>query len=229
MTSFNPLSNLVNDIDTKSNVTTGIEPLVKAWREGAATRNPSNPVRAMLRKWSVRYLGFVRRRFDRASKGDGTWQPLALSTLLKRRHGGAGGVSRKVARTKGQALSVLKRRGLGPGSPEAAAILGSASILRDTGILFASLSPGAAGSLQEDIPGGIRVGFAPIQHGDDRLTIQRLAAIHDGGGSIPGRPPARPILVEPDQTTVKGMIADAKAAVAELLRISSSGQKEVRG
>lgn len=220
MTQFNPL------IDAKVSVVSGIGPLIKAWEAGHSTGNVANPLRLMLRKWSARYLGFVRRRFDRASKGDGTWKPLAKSTLLARRHGGAGGVTRRKASTKRQALAVLRSKGKGASSPEAAAILGSASILRDTGVLFAALNPGAPGALEQPIPGGIRVGFAAASHGTSPITIQRLAAIHNSGGSN-GRPPARPILVAPDGPTVAGMRADAKVAVAALLKAAAAKATEV--
>lgn len=39
------------------------------------------------KRWTIRYRSFVQQRFDRASKGDGTWVPLAPSTIRARRKG----------------------------------------------------------------------------------------------------------------------------------------------
>ena len=41
---------------------------------------------AMFRNWVDRYHDFAVRRYDSASKGDGTWQGLAQSTILARAH-----------------------------------------------------------------------------------------------------------------------------------------------
>lgn len=37
--------------------------------------------------WNRIYSAFIRKRFVRASRGDGTWQPLAPSTIARRRKG----------------------------------------------------------------------------------------------------------------------------------------------
>jgi hypothetical protein len=43
-------------------------------------------LQVVYKKWAVRYRSFVQIRFDKASKGDGTWDPLADSTIAGRRN-----------------------------------------------------------------------------------------------------------------------------------------------
>lgn len=43
----------------------------------------------MFKQWAVRYRAFVQDRFDRASKGDGTWPALSPVTIASRRRGGS--------------------------------------------------------------------------------------------------------------------------------------------
>ena len=54
------------------------------------------------KQWAVRYSAFVRKRFAR--EGDGTWAPLASSTLMKRRKQGKGA---KILRDTGTLLNAL--------------------------------------------------------------------------------------------------------------------------
>lgn len=134
----------------------------------AAMRNMrAGPLRDGIIQAAHLYLGFTRQRFLKAARGDGTWKPLAASTIARRRKG--------------------RRRG---GSPE---------ILRDTGILFNSLSAGAHGSVIRDIPNGVEVG------------TQIKYAKHHQRPTVPGRPPVRKILVPPDDVTRRRM-RDAIAA-----------------
>lgn len=50
----------------------------------------------IFQQWARIFTAFIRRRFDRASRGDGTWPPLAPSTIARRRKGRKGTV-RKVS------------------------------------------------------------------------------------------------------------------------------------
>lgn len=52
--------------------------------KGTAT---SGPVADMKKQWAMRYRSFAQLRFDKASKGDGTWPPLKASTIAGRRKG----------------------------------------------------------------------------------------------------------------------------------------------
>ena len=39
----------------------------------------------VFKKWAVRYRSYVQQRFDKASKGDGTWRALSVNTVARRR------------------------------------------------------------------------------------------------------------------------------------------------
>lgn len=56
----------------------------KSELKGTAT---SGPVASMKKQWAMRYRSFAQLRFDKASKGDGTWPPLKASTIARRRKG----------------------------------------------------------------------------------------------------------------------------------------------
>jgi len=47
----------------------------------------TGPIVAMKKQWAMRYRSFAQLRFDKASKGDGTWPPLKPSTIAGRRGG----------------------------------------------------------------------------------------------------------------------------------------------
>lgn len=95
------------------------------------------------------------------------------------------------------------------------------SILRDTGTLFAALSPtfsGKPGAVEENIPFGIRVGYGgPARHteGGEKSppTIADIASFHQNGTS---RLPKREIIVAPDSKTIRGMISDMERAIDKL-------------
>jgi len=42
------------------------------------------PIQKCFKRWALRYRTFLRRRFDRFSKGGGTWAPLAVRTIAAR-------------------------------------------------------------------------------------------------------------------------------------------------
>lgn len=176
----------------------------------------------VMRQWGTRYLGFVRRRFVGASRGDGTWRPLAESTIKARRSGRVAGLGKlKGVKRKAGALREIRKRVKGGaldafvGTAIETSIMGSAAILRDTGVLLNALTPGTVGSLLQPSYGELRVrcGFAPVPHGDGSTTIQDIAAYHQTGG---GKLPQRTILVEPDDATVRGMLNDLSVAFTKI-------------
>ena len=148
--------------------------------------NDARAMREAYKNWGLFYLAFTKRRFKNFSRGGGNWKALADSTVARRKK------PKKGERAKrGKAAT---------------------AILRDKSSLFNALSVGVRGNLFKNIPGGIRVGFAPTPHPKARVTIQRLAIIHDSGDGVP----KREILVEPDGTTKRRMIKEYKKALAKL-------------
>lgn len=156
------------------------------------------PIRDFYTVAAARYLAFVRARFIRASRGDGTWKPLALATKIKR--------LQKIAPARlRQFIHVT------PGRTRAEQLANLAGtrpfpILRDTGLLFNSLTSGAPGSVR--------------QYGQDSVTVGtniKYAGFHQNGGTIPGRPPQRTILVPPDDTTVEAMLNDLTNALLQAI------------
>ena len=92
------------------------------------------------------------------------------------------------------------------------------SILRDTGTLFNALYPTLhPGAIEEKIPGGVRCGFGGNEPhpGRGAVTIFQLAEIHQLGL---GHVPARPIIVDPDSSTLSQMVAVAQKAIDDLAR-----------
>lgn len=193
---------------------------------GMSRTPPPPPIARMFDQWGHRYETFIRRRFDRYSKGGGDWAPLALSTGNARR-----APARRSAASPlrtGAASSLFRDTARG------GALVGTgrrASILVNTGILKAALTIGARGNQFKQIPGGVRYGFGPEKHpaGKKALSaesirgltsrraklknlpnIDQLAAFHQYGGK---HLPARPILVPPDAATLRGMQNDGARAM----------------
>lgn len=131
------------------------------------------------------WFGFLRRRFDSASRGDGTWPDLAPSTKAKRfRRKFAGRFQRFVRRVvRGQRATRLQELVAG------ARFL----ILRDTDELYRSLKPGDRGNYLRITRRGIEAGTTVV-HGQYHQNPTR-----------PGRPPRREFLVEPDHQTADHM------------------------
>ena len=94
---------------------------------------------------------------------------------------------------------------------------GKAALLRDTNTMFAALDPQfqrKPGQLQKDVPFGIKVGYGGGgSHPISSLSVTKLAELHQTGE---GNLPARQMIVEPDQQTVKGMAADMQRAMGKL-------------
>ena len=159
--------------------------------------NGSGPIRQMLRQWGRRYLGFTKKRFLKLSRGGGDWKALASSTIRGRRKPRG-----KTARSK------TRRTG------------GKVAILRDTGTLLAAVSKGNAGNLFKNIRNGVRVGIGPKKHPNGKATLADIAEFHDAGR---GNLPKREIFVEPDQSTINGMVSDAQRAMTRLFRSKQIG------
>lgn len=71
------------EVDVKLDLRT-----LKLWSDNVASQLSSSQdgeLRKVFKKWAIRYRSYVQLRFDKASKGDGTWQPLAPSTVAGRR------------------------------------------------------------------------------------------------------------------------------------------------
>lgn len=164
----------------------------------------NGPVRKGFKQWGARYRSFLRERFDKYSKGGGDWAPLSPKTIARRR--------------KGRARTTVR------GERDRRFKLGTVSILRDKGIMFAALDPvfrNKPGQLQDDIPFGIRVGFGgAAPHGDDKITVAYLALIHDQGL---GHVPARVIVVAPDSATQRGMASDMERAHNQMVKDTNAG------
>lgn len=195
-----------------------------------AVRSPATgPIGEGLKQAAAFYLAFIRRRFDRASKGDGTWPDLAPSTKLARMRKTQKGrkklaaSAKKRGRLRKQAAAMRKRvdriggaagaamsdqidrwlmKEIGRISPVA---LARFSILRDTGLLSNSLSLGGPGNVQTMLSDGIQVG-----------TQINYARFHQQP-SVPGQPPQRPIFVDPDNSTAERMRKALSAAVLKAI------------
>ena len=99
------------------------------------------------------------------------------------------------------------------------------AILRDTGTLFAALSPtftGKPGALEEGIPFGIRVGYGgPSRHPDGKATIADIASFHQTGN---GKLPVREIIVAPLPNVIEGMARDMQRALRQLAKDNESNE-----
>ena len=190
---------------------------------------------AMFNQWVQRYSAWIRERFVSASRGDGTWQPLSAATIYARSRAAitrvyklfkAGEITAaqrdkklKIARRSQQrwvkqayGKAIKGKKGL-EGLPTA-----GVAILRDTGVLFNALTVGAVGNVnrRKGLVAEFGIG-GPAQHPGARgATIGRIAAYHDQGGTIPGRPPQRQILWMPPSELIALMLQDAQRALKAL-------------
>ena len=98
-----------------------------------------------------------------------------------------------------------RRRGTGQGGP---------SILRDTGTLFAALTPlwdSPPGGINQIIPGGVRVGFGGTgAHPTGLTTVAEIANFHQEGS---GRLPKREIIVDPTRDVLDACARDLEKAL----------------
>lgn len=159
-----------------ADVRVNFRPLERLARKIETRHGPLNDVYI---QWAARYRAFAKRRFVKASRGDGTWKDLSPVTKKRRRKARRGHKGPRVF-----------------------------AILRDTGTLFAALEPRLEnpGSLKKLLQKGVRVGYGgSAKHPSGGLTIARLAEIHNRGL---GRVPQRKIIVTPDRKTMDTMVRD---------------------
>ena len=96
-----------------------------------------------------------------------------------------------------------------------------AMILQDTGVLRGGLSLDATGNINERDGLSQVYGIGgPATHGKDPITIGTIASYHQHGGSLPGRPPKREILVKPKagDPFYQQLTTDLNLAMRRLLR-----------
>jgi hypothetical protein len=185
-----------------SGLTSSIDRAIKAM-----SQTSSGPLRDGFNAASAVYLGFTRQRFNKFSKGGGDWPDLALSTKVARLRKTKSG-KRKYDKVK----KVVRkdRRGAKRERVVGTLQLGGSNfaILRDTSILFNSLTTGSPGNINEMLPNGVRVG-----------TAIRYARHHQNPGR-PGRPPQRKILVSPDVATNERIKSILSMAIVTTLETS---------
>jgi len=170
-------------------------------------------MREPLAQSSTAYMAFIRERFARLSKGGGEWPDLALSTKIKRMRArfnrdmvrstgyseGGGetfaptGVRGRLLRPYGAKVKALAKSNPALTRGQLLAQVAASThfdILRDTDLLFNSVTQGAPGHLEQELEDGVRTG-----------TNVPYGRFHQAP-TIPGRPPVREILVVPDATTL---------------------------
>jgi len=174
----------------------------------------------MFNKWIARYQSFTRERYQAASRGDGTWPPLAQSTLLARayrlsrttRQKSPGyGKRTKVGRAAAGGWTATAKRQFAQGMMNAA-------ILRDTGLLFNALDINAPGNVVRNEGPTVEYGIGgPAGHAGGTATIGESAAAHQSGGVHGGATlPQRKILVAPPEAVIDAMVGDARQALNEI-------------
>lgn len=199
-----------------STVIVNIKPLL-ATVEGfrSLARVPAHPAfEAMFSQWTARYSGFSKKRYNRNALGAGDWEPLALSTIRARKE------SKTATKNQVKLDRALARRGIVASFQARDTRRGTlvaspkkVSILKDTEVLFGSLTIGAAGNAVTRAIGSVTYSIG----GTGQRSV--IARAHQDGNTK-NRMPARRILVQPDEQTLRGLRNDAIRAV----RAMSSGQ-----
>jgi len=87
-------------------------------------------------------------------------------------------------------------------------------ILKDTGALRNALVIGQAGSVITRGRASITFGFAPVPHVGGSATLAEIAGWHNTGA---GHNPKRTILIAPDASTVRQMVAATQAATDKVI------------
>lgn len=156
-------------------VTSVMERMNRAVRSLLAVDKP--PMRQGMIGAAGEYLAFTRRRYLKASAGDGTWKPLAFYTKLLR-----------ILRQRGLVAS-FGQRTIGKARIASLAQIAQTAnlpILIETGKLFSSLRPGDPHGVFKFLTERVEVGTA-VEY-----------AHHHQRPTKPGFPPQRTILVYPD-------------------------------
>lgn len=207
----------------------------------------SPEISTMLKRWRVIYLSFVHLRALAASRGNGTWAPLAPSTIRRRRRAAPhkrkrqGRASRQAARSskrvgkkalrrvKASEVSSTRNRAsqsaLALGQATGGAEQGrSLAILKDKGILLNVLNPTVnmtPGSYTEYNRFSVLVGYGgAATHPSGYATVAGIAEAHQLGN--PRRNlPKREIIVQPDLATRTLMQSQAQVALNLLVNRTS--------
>ena len=179
----------------------------------------------------ARYSEFSRRRFDRLSKsgGGGEWPPLKESTILSRRVASSGRNIRghRIADRRQRITQLQRQRRKAKTAEKVKAISGKirtltsgagTSILRDTGTLMNALSIGHSGNRIDKRIQAVAFGFRGAKHPGGKVTVKDIATFHQTGA---GPLPVRAILVQPDEPTRRGMLADGTRAMQQALRTAA--------
>lgn len=95
---------------------------------------------------------------------------------------------------------------------------GKPAILRDTGAMYAALTPtfvGAPGAVERRDALSVTVGFGgPGRHPGGQATVADIASFHDLGRGVP----QRKIIVPPSQEVLDAMSMDAERALEKLAK-----------
>lgn len=179
---------------------------------GAAARNPSEYpiIKQALVKAASLWMAYLRRRFITASRGDGTWEPLSLTTKIRR--------LRKQASLPFSRLRRAMRQTKEPSRIKQLAALAATrkfDILVVTRRLLNSISESSPEVVMRFERGrGIEISTRVPYH-----------LHHQEGGKIPGHPPKRLIYVQPDQATADKMQGQVTRAYEEIFRARRSAAK----
>lgn len=164
-----------------------------------------SPFRVALVRAAAIYLAFIRARFLKFSAGQGDWKPLAELTKRLRLAKVSPGRFRQIARETGH-----KDR-----ASQVAALLADSSrfpILRDTGLLFNSLTAGAPGSVLTQLADGLEAGTA-VWYG----------VRHQQGIGVP----KREFLVDPDDATTMAMAEEIGNAILVAAGVKAKATQRV--
>lgn len=154
-------------------------------------------LRPVFELWVRRYSAQIRREFVVNSRGGGAWPD--LSEYTKRMRARKAAAKKQVVNGEGGKKKIVKASGTR-----------RFAILRDTGLLLNALTIGASGNLIKYTDDSVTFGLAKVKHGDDRVTIQDIAAYHNEGGK---RLPKRQILNEPTSQTREAMMSDLRRLI----------------
>lgn len=167
--------------------------------QGAISRKllpPGSPIHDALKQWAARYRSYAQQQFVKNSRGG--WKRLEESTRRRRRKARRGAIGAR-----------------------------SFAILRDTNTLFSALDlrfTGKPGSIQEDIPFGIKVGFGgPVRYkkGKSRATIADIAEFHHTGA---GNLPVRKIMpAKLPRSVLSGMSRDMERGIQRTINSATRG------
>lgn len=157
---------------------------------------------AARQQMAVAYADFVRRRYNKASRGDGTWADLSYGAKLARaralrpRSGTESIAQRETTRRKQfdrKVKRLQKQNQIGSRTAKALALATQKfSILRDTGTMFNSLALGGSGNVN------IKADNVSVKYGSN---IRYFKAHNEGLNGLP----KREILVPPDAATERRM------------------------